>query len=83
MSNAALPHARMSAPISALQKPGKRPEKKFSSIFPYNPLKRLDSDERIQGNPNESNRQNRGFSQRKEPETRKPKRIDRADAAGQ
>jgi hypothetical protein len=30
-------------------------------FVPYNPLKRLDSDERIQRNPRESKRQNRGF----------------------
>jgi hypothetical protein len=37
------------------------PRKKFSGFVPYNPLKSLDSDERIQGNPKKSNALNRGF----------------------
>src|ERR1700722_10728396 len=38
-----------------------------------NPLKNLDSDERIQGNPRKSNPHNRGFSQRNGGPPRKPK----------
>jgi hypothetical protein len=30
-------------------------EKNFSALYPRNPLKSIDSDERIQGNPNKSN----------------------------
>ena len=42
--------------------------------FPRNPLISLDSDERIQGNPRESNRQNRGFSQQNGANQEKPNR---------
>jgi hypothetical protein len=35
--------------------------KNVSAKIPYNPLKRLDSDERIQGNPRKSNTHKRGF----------------------
>jgi hypothetical protein len=47
--------------------------------IPRNPLKSLDSDERIQGNPSFSNPQNRGYLQRNGQEPRKPKR-DRLDS---
>src|ERR1700722_17713351 len=40
---------------------GKTARKNFPAKIPYNPLKRLDSDERIQGNTRKSNTQNRGF----------------------
>src|SRR6202041_3634988 len=56
-------------------------EKKFSAVFPRNPLISPDSDERIQGNPRKSNPQNRGFSQRNGEGPRKSKRIGRAHAA--
>jgi hypothetical protein len=39
-------------------------------------LKRLDSHERIQGNPRKSNGHERGLSQRNSEGPRKPKRID-------
>jgi hypothetical protein len=44
-------------------------------------LKSLDSNERIQGNPRKSNPHDRGFSQRNGQGPRKPKRIDRTNAA--
>jgi hypothetical protein len=43
---------------------GKSGAKNCSSFISLNPLKSLDSDERIQGNPNKSNSSKRGFSQR-------------------
>src|ERR1700733_6858328 len=39
--------------------------KKFSRFYLHNPLKRFDSDERIQGNPRKSNPSELRFSQRK------------------
>jgi hypothetical protein len=39
----------------------KAPRKNPPRFIPSNPLKSLDSDERIQGNPSESNALNRGF----------------------
>jgi hypothetical protein len=56
-------------------------EKREEKLFPLqacNPLKRLDSQERIQGNPTLM----RGVSQRNSEGPRKPKRIDWADVAG-
>ena len=55
--------------------------KKFSRFYPHNPLKRLDSDERIQGNPRQSNAHKPGSSQRESDEPRKSKRIDRSNVA--
>jgi hypothetical protein len=40
---------------------GKAQRKKLPRFMPCNPLKSLDSDERIQGNPRESNALNLGF----------------------
>jgi hypothetical protein len=40
---------------------GKGGRKILPAKTPRNPLKRLDSDERIQGNPRKSNSSNRGF----------------------
>jgi hypothetical protein len=53
MSN---PRSRI-ALITAIPRriPGKSAEKEVLSLFPHNPLISLDSDERIQGNPRESN----------------------------
>ena len=45
--------------------------------MPFNPLKSLDSNERIQGNPRKSNASESGFSQRKGDRPRKSKPIDR------
>src|ERR1700722_6906296 len=56
--------------------------KKLPRFMPRNPLKSLDSDERIQGNPRQSNPHNRGYLQRNGRGPRKPKRIDRTDLAG-
>src|ERR1700722_11062519 len=69
------------SPYRRLSTPGKRAEKKFPRFKPRNPLKSLDSDERIQGNPRESNPHERGSSQRNGQGPRKPKRIDRTDVA--
>jgi hypothetical protein len=54
---------------------GKR-EENFPRIYPRNPLKSLDSHERIQGNPRESNTSRGGLSQRNGLKPRKPKSID-------
>jgi hypothetical protein len=59
--------------LRAASRPGEDRNKR-SAFFVYNPLKRLDSDERIQGNPRESNPHNRGLSPRNGPLPRKPKR---------
>src|SRR5271167_1489998 len=56
------PQALVPVPLNAMEK-GLR--KKFPRFKPRNPLKSLDSDERIQGNPRQSNTHQRGFSQRK------------------
>src|ERR1700722_20774358 len=55
--------------------------KNFPRFEPRNPLKTLDSDERIQGNPRQSNPHQQGSSQRNGQGPRKPKRIDRTDGA--
>src|SRR5271156_6606244 len=47
-------------------------EKNYPRFKPRNPLKSLDSDERIQGNPRQSNTHERGPSQRNGHELRKP-----------
>jgi hypothetical protein len=54
------PQAPVAAPLNAR---GRR-AKIFFAKTPRNPLKSLDSDERIQGNPRESNPQKRGSSKR-------------------
>jgi hypothetical protein len=59
MNNPALPHAKNAS--SRLNAEGRSARKNFPHFNPRNPLKSLDSDERIQGNPNESNRRQRGF----------------------
>jgi hypothetical protein len=56
---------------------GKAPRKKFLRFCPHNSLKRLDSDERIQGNPRKSNRHDRGISRRNSHAPRKSKPIAR------
>jgi hypothetical protein len=48
-------------------------EKFFSAKIQRNPLKMLDSDERIQGNPGLSNPHKQGFSRPNGPIPRKPK----------
>jgi hypothetical protein len=55
----------------------RRAEENFSAKNPRNPLKSLDSDERIQGNPRKSNPPGMGFSRRNRDRPRKPKRSDR------
>jgi hypothetical protein len=52
---------------------GKAREKFLSAKIQRNPLKRLDSDERIQGNPSFSNPHKRGFLRSNDHAPRKPK----------
>jgi hypothetical protein len=55
MNNPAFPPAKIVSPrFRAANATDKRLEKKRSSIMSRNPLKSLDSDERIQGNPRKS-----------------------------
>src|ERR1700738_4440205 len=63
MNNPALPPAKTGgpAPVPALRTPEKGVEKNFPRFKPRNPLKSLDSDERIQGNPRQSNLHQRGL----------------------
>jgi hypothetical protein len=57
-------------------------EKKLSRKNRRNALKRLDSDERIQGNPRQSNAHKLGFSQPNGRDPRKTKRLDREGSEG-
>jgi hypothetical protein len=57
---------------------GKGRDKFFSRKIPRNPLKRFDSDERIQGNPSFSNPQKRGLSRSNGLRPRKSKWVDPA-----
>src|ERR1700749_1925325 len=66
-----LDHRRPS-PAGLTRRRGGR--EKFSPQKPRNPLKSLDSDERIQGNPRESKAHKRGSSRRNGQVPRKPKR---------
>src|ERR1700722_13436283 len=50
--------------VLAWLRPRKSAKKKFLRFCPHNSLKRLDSDERIQGNPRKSNSHYRGISRR-------------------
>jgi hypothetical protein len=52
MENSAVPQVRTLAILAYI---GEKALKNFLGFLPFNPLKRLDSDERIQGNPNKSN----------------------------
>jgi hypothetical protein len=53
MTNLALSHAKSAASVCDDANPsGKSGAKNFSEFISRNPLKSLDSDERIQGNPN-------------------------------
>jgi hypothetical protein len=74
MNNSALPrrprpHAPLPAPLNAREGRAKNSSPKT----PCNPLKSLDSNERIQGTPRESNRHNRDFSQQNSQPPTKPK----------
>jgi len=69
--------------VSALLLPSTKGRAKFfSAKILRNPLKSLNSDERIQGNPSFSNPQKQGFSRSKGHDPRKPKRIDRTHGCG-
>jgi hypothetical protein len=80
-----LPHERFCFDAPRLQDPcpsaadGReiRDEKQCSAVFRRNPLKNLDSDERIQGNPNFSNRVMGGFSSRNRDDQENPNRPTR------
>src|ERR1700729_2444370 len=54
MNNSALPHGIDREPLFRHRSPRERPEKTFPRFMMRNPLKSLDSDERIQGNPRKS-----------------------------
>jgi hypothetical protein len=56
------------------ERKGKSARKNFPRFKPHNPLKSLDSDERIQGNPRQFNPHERWPSERNSHEPRKPKR---------
>jgi hypothetical protein len=77
---------RGARPRPGSQKRGKRPRKIFLPNFPCNPLKRLDSDERIQGNPSFSNPRfdriwssGRGFQGKPNPTRRRTEGQERAN----
>jgi hypothetical protein len=64
MSNPALPHASTARACLGNSTDGKEREEKFVHEISCNPLISLDSDERIQGNPRQSNTLESRFSQR-------------------
>jgi hypothetical protein len=64
---------RPRAPAPARVTPRERARKYFLALFARNPLKSLDSDERIQGNPRKSNPQKWGRLRRNRDGPRKPK----------
>ena len=68
------PLAPVRAPLNA-----REAREKYFPRMPRNPLKSLDSNERIQGNPRKSNSHNRGVSLRNDYAPRKPKRLDWAN----
>ena len=77
MSNPVSTRARPARPPSRVEpkQRGKGPRKIFRRFIPRNPLIRLDSDERFQGNPRKSNSRQSGFSRRKGDAPRKSKPI--------
>ena len=82
MNNSALPQSlRPRAPVPARLNAGTASAKIFSSKIPHNPLKRLISDERIQGNPSVSNPPIGGFQTEKDPNQGNPNRIGRMQGA--
>jgi hypothetical protein len=82
MNKLALPHSLDHMhPYRPLRTPGKGLRKKFPRFKPRNPLKSIDSNERIQGNPRKSNLRDQGSSNRNGQGPRKPKRIDRTEVA--
>ena len=81
MNNSAHPHdLDRYVPRPAADLSGQKGVKFSSAKIPCNPLKRPVSDERIQGNPNFSNPQNRGLSRSNCQRPRKPKPTARARA---
>ena len=69
--------ASTAAPFPALVTPRKRAEKKIPRFKLHNPLKSLDSDDRIQGNPTFMG----GVFTAKPPRAKKTNRIDRTNLA--
>jgi hypothetical protein len=62
MTSPSLPAAKIEAAVSTVLPRGAKGARNFlSAKIRRNPLKMLDSDERIQGNPSFSNAQNQGF----------------------
>jgi hypothetical protein len=78
MSNSALLHIK-SADGRPAPLPRAKARAKFRSAkISRNPLKRFNSDERIQGNPSFFNPHKQGFSRSNGHTPRKPKRVDQA-----
>ena len=83
MTNLALRNAKTARSRPALPPLGPKERANFfSAKIPCNALKRLVSDERIQGNPSFSNPRKLGFSQPKGQPPRNPKRPDRPLSGG-
>jgi hypothetical protein len=61
MNNSTLLRAKTAVPFRAAEFRGETARKKRPRFLPRNPLKSLDSDERIQGNPRKSNSHKLGF----------------------
>jgi hypothetical protein len=61
MNDPALPHGSIVESRSGASVSTEKGGEKFSPLKPRNPLKSLDSHERIQGNPRESKAQKRGL----------------------
>jgi hypothetical protein len=71
---------RSSAAVPTVLARGQKGATKFTSAkIQRNPLKRLDSDERIQGNPSLSNPQNQGFCGCTARVQENPNRVDRTE----
>jgi hypothetical protein len=75
MSHTAFLYRKNAGACPGAAAPAAKGREKFSSgKKSRNPLKSLDSDERIQGNPRKSNRHNRGVSRQNSRDPRNPKR---------
>jgi hypothetical protein len=83
MTDPALPYAKIMDPRSHGSETAAKGRAKFlSAKIRRKPLKRLDSDERIQGNPSVSNPHNQGFGGQTTRAQENPNRIDRAEPRG-
>ena len=83
MNNPALPQAKTAGSRSGVSAPTDKEREKFFPPKARKPLKSLDSDERIQGNPRQSNTYQQGSSQRNGQGQENPKRIDRTRPAAE